>query len=107
MTRDGPVTTPGRDHPARLPGHTHTRRTGRLRDTTPNHPSRQHRATTRSPEPSGRPQARFGDLGADHYDARSNKHRRARNLAAQLQAVTGQRIMIRNGKAVIVEPEAA
>ena len=55
----------------------------------------------------GDPDARFGDLGADHYDARINKHRRARNLAAQLQAATGQRIMIRDGKAVIIEPEAA
>jgi transposase len=55
----------------------------------------------------GDPEARFGDLGADHYDARINKHRRARNLAAQLQALTGQRIVIRSGKAVIVEPEAA
>jgi transposase len=55
----------------------------------------------------GGPEARFGDMGADHYDSRINKHRRARNLAAQLQALTGQRIMIRNGKAVIVEPEAA
>jgi transposase len=55
----------------------------------------------------GDPDARFGDLGAEHYDARINKQRRARNLAAQLQAITGQRIMIRNGKAVIVEPEAA
>jgi transposase len=53
------------------------------------------------------PDARFGDLGAHHYDSRINKHRRARNLAAQLQAVTGQRIMIRNGKAIIVEPDAA
>jgi transposase len=53
------------------------------------------------------PDARFGDLGADYYNARINKHRRARNLAAQLQAVTGQRIVIRNGKAVIVEPDAA
>jgi transposase len=55
----------------------------------------------------GDPDARFGDLGADHYDSHINKHRRARNLAAQLQALTGQRIMIRNGKAVILEPEAA
>jgi hypothetical protein len=55
----------------------------------------------------GDPEARFGDLGAEHYDSRINKHRRARNLAAQLQAVTGQRIAIRDGKAVIVEPEAA
>jgi transposase len=53
------------------------------------------------------PEARFTDLGAEHYDARIDKQRRARNLAAQLQAVTGQRIVIRDGKAVIVQPEAA
>jgi transposase len=53
------------------------------------------------------PEARFADLGAEHYDARIDKQRRARNLAAQLQAVTGQRIAIRDGKAVIVQPEAA
>jgi transposase len=53
------------------------------------------------------PDARFTDLGAEHYDARIDKQRRARNLAAQLQAVTGQRIVIRDGKAVIVQPEAA
>ena len=53
------------------------------------------------------PEARFRDLGAEHYDARIDKQRRARNLAAQLQAVTGQRIVIRDGKAVIVQPEAA
>src|SRR5215207_6016914 len=51
MTRDGPVITQEETHPAPLPGHIHTRRTGRLRDTTTNHPSRQHRATTRTPEP--------------------------------------------------------
>jgi transposase len=53
------------------------------------------------------PDAQFHDLGADHYDSRINKERRARNLAAQLQAATGQTIRIRNGKAVIVDPEAA
>jgi hypothetical protein len=53
------------------------------------------------------PDARFHDLGADHYDSRINKERRARNLAAQLQAATGQTIRIRNGKAVIIDPEAA
>jgi transposase len=53
------------------------------------------------------PAARYRDLGADHYESRINKVRRARNLAAQLQAVTGQRIVIRDGKAAIVEPEAA
>ena len=53
------------------------------------------------------PEARFTDLGAAHYDTRIDKPRRARSLAAQLQAVTGQRIVIRDGKAVIVQPEAA
>jgi hypothetical protein len=53
------------------------------------------------------PDARFCDLGADHYESRINKERRSRNLAAQLQAATGQTIRIRNGKAVIIDPEAA
>jgi transposase len=53
------------------------------------------------------PTARFRDLGADHFQSRINKERRARNLVTALQAVTGQKIIIRNGKAVIVEPEAA
>ena len=53
------------------------------------------------------PEARFTDLGAEHYDARIDKQRRARSLAIQLQAVTGQRIVIRDGKAVIVQPDAA
>jgi transposase len=52
------------------------------------------------------PHARFHDLGADHDDSRINKQRRARNLAAQLQAATGQTIRIRNGKAVIIDPDA-
>jgi transposase len=55
----------------------------------------------------GDPEARFSDLGTDHYTTRIDKQRRARNLAAQLQAVTGQQIVIREGKAVIVQPEAA
>ncbi len=53
------------------------------------------------------PDARFSDLGAEHYAVRIDRQRRARNLAAQLQAVTGQRIVIQEGKAVIVQPEAA
>jgi transposase len=53
------------------------------------------------------PEARFHDLGAEHYEVRIDKQRRARSLAAQLQAVTGQRIVIRDGKAVIVQPDAA
>jgi transposase len=54
------------------------------------------------------PDARFQDLGSDYYESRIDKSRRARNLAMQLQAVTGQKIRIREGKAVIVDqPEAA
>jgi transposase len=53
------------------------------------------------------PAVRFRDLGADHFDTRIDKHRRARNLATQLQALTGQKITIRGGKAVIAEAEAA
>jgi transposase len=53
------------------------------------------------------PDTRFHDLGAEHYDLRIDKPPRARSLAAQLQAVTGQRIVIQDGKAVIVQPEAA
>src|SRR5512132_3342402 len=55
----------------------------------------------------GAPEARFSDLGAEHYTTRIDKQRRARNLAAQLQAVTGQQIVIRDGKAVILQPQAA
>jgi transposase len=53
------------------------------------------------------PTAQFHDLGAGHYESRINRERRARNLATQLQAVTGQTIIIRDGKATIVEPQAA
>jgi len=53
------------------------------------------------------PDARFCDLGADHYESRIDKQRRARNLAWQLQALTGQRIVIRNSQVVIVEPTEA
>ncbi|MFI2652287.1 hypothetical protein [Micromonospora fulviviridis] len=52
------------------------------------------------------PAARFRDLGADYFDTRIDKQRRARNLAIQLQAVTGQRITIRDGKAIIAEPRS-
>jgi transposase len=52
------------------------------------------------------PDVRFRDLGADHFESRINKHRRARNLATALQAVTGQKIVIRDGKALIIEPGA-
>jgi transposase len=52
------------------------------------------------------PTAQFRDLGADYFTTRIDKNRRARNLAAALQAVTGQKITIRDGQAVI-EAEAA
>jgi transposase len=54
------------------------------------------------------PTARFRDLGADHFATRIDHQRRARNLATQLQAITGQKIEIRDGKAIIEPlPEAA
>jgi len=53
------------------------------------------------------PDARFHDLGADYYDTRINTERRVRSLAAALQAATGQKIIILNGKAVIIDPAAA
>jgi transposase len=53
------------------------------------------------------PTATFEDLGADYYETRINPERRARNLAAALQAVTGQKIVIHNNKAIIIEPAAA
>jgi transposase len=52
------------------------------------------------------PTAQFHDLGADYFTTRFDKNRRARNLAAALQAVTGQKITIRDGQAVI-EAQAA
>jgi transposase len=47
------------------------------------------------------PAAQFHDLGADYFTTRIDTTRRAHNLAAALQAVTGQKITIRNGQAVI------
>jgi transposase len=52
------------------------------------------------------PEAVFCDLGPTHFDSRINKDRRARNLATQLQALTGQHIIIRDGKAVIADTAA-
>jgi transposase len=51
-------------------------------------------------------EAKFADLGPSYYESRINTNRRARNLATQLQALTGQKILIRDGKAVIVETAA-
>lgn len=53
------------------------------------------------------PDAHFIDLGADFYNLQINTARKARNLASQLQALTGQTIVIRDGKAIITEPDAA
>jgi transposase len=52
------------------------------------------------------PDAPFCDLGPGYYESRINKHRRARDLAAQLQSLTGQHIVIRDGKAVITDTAA-
>ena len=52
------------------------------------------------------PDARFCDLGPGYDESRINKHRRARDLATQLQALTGQHIAIRDGKAVITDTAA-
>ncbi|WP_236050835.1 hypothetical protein [Nonomuraea cypriaca] len=52
------------------------------------------------------PEAHFCDLGPEHYDSRINKDRKVRNLARHLQALTGQTIVVRDGK-VTVGPETA
>jgi transposase len=52
------------------------------------------------------PTVQFHDLGADYFTTRIDRNRRARNLAAALQAVTGQKITIQDGQAVI-EAQAA
>jgi len=53
------------------------------------------------------PDTRFQDLGPTHFEQRINQHRKARSLATALQAITGQTITIRDGKAIISEPDAA
>ncbi|QHE74079.1 IS110 family transposase (plasmid) [Rhodococcus sp. ZPP] len=52
------------------------------------------------------PTARFTDLGPGHFQSRINAERRARSLATQLQALTGQKITIRDGKALIDDTAA-
>jgi transposase len=47
------------------------------------------------------PDARFHDLGVDFYETRSNRHRQIRNLAGQLQRLTGQTLLINNGQLAI------
>ncbi|HTH83894.1 MAG TPA: IS110 family transposase, partial [Mycobacterium sp.] len=52
------------------------------------------------------PMTTFCDLGPGYYESRINVHRRARDLVTQLQALTGQHIVIRDGKAVITDAAA-
>ena len=54
------------------------------------------------------PAATYQDLGPHHHDTLINRDRRARHLAAALEAVTGQTILIRDGRAQIIDsPQAA
>jgi transposase len=53
------------------------------------------------------PQARYHDLGADFYDTRIDKDRHARNLARQLQHLTGQHLRITDGQLVVGQSTAA
>jgi transposase len=53
------------------------------------------------------PQARYHDLGPDFYDLRIDKDRHARNLARQLQHITGQQIRITDGQLVVGQTTAA
>jgi len=48
-----------------------------------------------------------GDLGPDFYDTRIDKDRHARNLARQLQHITGQQLQITDGQLVIADPPLA
>jgi transposase len=47
------------------------------------------------------PEAHYRELGGDYYQRRVDTERRARTLARQLQELTGQEIIIRNGRAVL------
>jgi len=53
------------------------------------------------------PETVYQDLGPHHHDTLINRDRRARHLAAALEAVTGQKIFIQHGKAVVLDTEAA
>jgi len=53
------------------------------------------------------PTARFHDLGAEHYESRINKERRARKPSHPTPGRHRTKIVIRNGMAAIIEPEAA
>jgi transposase len=49
------------------------------------------------------PDARFHDLGADYFDTRINAERRARNLTTALEVVASQKILIHEGKVVVID----
>jgi transposase len=53
------------------------------------------------------PGAHFNDLGPDYYDSRINKDRKVRSLARHLEAITGQKIAVRDGKVMVVELDIA
>jgi transposase len=53
------------------------------------------------------PTATYHELGATYHDTLINQDRRARHLACALEAVTGQTILIRDGKAHIIDAEQA
>jgi transposase len=53
------------------------------------------------------PGTRFRDLGPDFYDTRIDRDRHTRNLARQLQHLTGQTLLISNGQLVIAQPAGA
>lgn len=53
------------------------------------------------------PTTTYNDLGPTYHDTLINRDRQARHLAAALEAVTGQSILIRNGKAQILDTEQA
>jgi transposase len=51
------------------------------------------------------PEAHYQDLGPDHYDSRINTDRRTRQLARHLEALTGQKITIEDGKITAIGPD--
>jgi transposase len=52
------------------------------------------------------PQARYHNLGPDFYDTRIDNDHHARNLARQLEHLTGQQLRISDGQLVIARPAA-
>jgi len=68
--------------------------------------ARQHLAAHRRYHLLSDPDARFCELRGRYHESRIIKDRRARDLATQLQALTGQHIVIRDGKAVITAADS-